>query len=406
MARDDIFDELTPERVKPALDYIEAYWPQLTKLQVHDEGTLVGLPKPYITPSIRNGTGFNYEEQYYWDSYFIAQGLLAAGHGELAAGMLQNLIAMLNRFDMIPTANRTYLTGRSQPPFLTSYILDIYRALEKSTKWLQTNMNLAKEEYRTVWLGTEHPHWRRVYKGLSRYYDINLLHDLAEAESGWDMTTLFSRKCLHYLPVDLNALLYKYETDFAVAAQLLGDNEEAQAWLDRASTRKDTMFALMWDKQQHFFFDYNHVKERRGRVWSLAGYVPLWAGMLDADQADRLVRNLRHFEQKGGLAATARQTWVISQIPAQWAYPNSWAPLEYMVVEGLKRYGYHADAERVARTWLLNCLKYFERHGIFIEKYNVSNPDKLPENGLYPLQTGFGWTNAVFVKFCHDFLNN
>ena len=59
-----------------------------------------------------------------------------------------------------------------------------------------------------------------MHKGLSRYYDINMLHDLAEAESGWDMTTRFNRRCLDYLPVDLNSLLYKYETDFTKAAKL------------------------------------------------------------------------------------------------------------------------------------------------------------------------------------------
>ena len=67
------------------------------------------------------------------------------------------------------------------------------------------------------------PNARRVHKDLSRYYDINMLHDLAEAESGWDMTPRFNHKALNYLPVDLNALLYKYEVDFARAAKILGN---------------------------------------------------------------------------------------------------------------------------------------------------------------------------------------
>ena len=70
----------------------------------------------------------------------------------------------------------------------------------------------------------------QFYKGLSRYYDINYLNDLAEAESGWDMTTRFNRHALNYLPVDLNCLLYKYETDFAQSANILGNKREANEW--------------------------------------------------------------------------------------------------------------------------------------------------------------------------------
>src|SRR3978361_140930 len=74
---------------------------------------------------------------------------------------------------------------------------------------------------------SKNPTTLQVYKGLSRYYDINYLHDLAEAESGWDMTPRFDRRALNYLPVDLNALLYKYETDFARNAPIFDDAKTA-----------------------------------------------------------------------------------------------------------------------------------------------------------------------------------
>ena len=82
-------------------------------------------------------------------------------------------------------------------------------------KWLKRAIKLAEAEYHTVWTGKIKPNSRLVHDGLSRYYDINYLHDLAEAESGWDYTPRFNHKALNYLPVDLNSLLYKYERDFA-----------------------------------------------------------------------------------------------------------------------------------------------------------------------------------------------
>ena len=35
----------------------------------------------------------------------------------------------------------------------------------------------------------------------------------------------------------------------------------------------------------------------------------------------------------------------------QWAYPNGWAPLQWIVVSGLEQYGFHAEAQVVRRWW-------------------------------------------------------
>ena len=74
-------------------------------------------------------------------------------------------------------------------------------------------------------------------------------------------------------------------------------------------------------------------------------------------------------------------------------------------VQGLERYGYHAEARRQALKWLRTNLDWFNTHGVFLEKYNVVSPDKPPAKGVYPSQTGFGWTNAVFERFCKDYID-
>ncbi|HSX36922.1 MAG TPA: trehalase family glycosidase, partial [Patescibacteria group bacterium] len=311
-------------------------------------------------------------------------------------------------FKVIPNASRTYLMGRSQPPFLTSFIFDAYYAYDPGLDWLKRMMAVAKAEYETVWMGVKKPNERQVHRGLSRYYDINYLHDLAEAESGWDMTPRFSRRALNYLPVDLNSLLYKYETDFAKAERLQGDKREAARWDDAATQRKLVMDELMWDRLRGMYFDYNFVKQKRGSVSSLATFYPLWAGLADERQAATLVKALRRFENKGGLATTdalPMGQFVLGTMPTQWAYPNGWAPLHYLVVRGLERYGYHSDARRVAMKWLKTNLNWFNTNKVFLEKYNVVNPDKPPVKGVYPSQTGFGWTNAVFERFCQDYVD-
>ena len=402
-------NELGVEDVRAAREYITAFWPRLERFHPKDDESLLGVPKPYLVPSYEEHASFDYNELYYWDSFFMVQGMLAdPARKELVSGILEDLLHLFKRFKVIPNASRTYLMGRSQPPFLTTFIYDVYNAYDPGKKWLQEAIEIAKQEYETVWQGTKKPNERLVYRGLSRYYDINYLHDLAEAESGWDMTPRFGRKALNYLPVDLNALLYKYEADFARTARLFDDKREAAKWEQAAERRKATMDELMWDKLRGLYYDYNFVKERRGNVSSLAAYFPMWAGMVTEKQAAAMVKALRRFENKGGLATTDALPlgqYVPGSMPVQWAFPNGWAPLQFIVVEGLIKYGYHEDAKRIATKWLKNNLDWFNHNKVFLEKYNVVSPEKPPQKGVYPSQTGFGWTNGVFERFCQQFID-
>lgn len=400
--------KLTLADVQPALDYIQSYWRKLERYHPKDDENIIGLPNKFLVPSFEQGHEFDFNEMYYWDSYFMVQGILDDQDKDFIIGTLDNLVYLFNRFKIIPNASRLYLTGRSHPPLLSSFIWDVYESYNLDEKWLDDRMKVAIEEYETVWLGVRKPNARQVYGGLSRYYDINYIHDLAEAESGWDMTPRFNRRAMDYLPVDLNSLLYKYEVDFARYYQLKNDLDKSQYWENAAENRKNTMNELMWSKLKNMYFDYNFIKEKKGSVSSLAAYYTMWAGLATEEQAEKLVKNLSRFEYDGGLSTTDLQPnmYVIGTpvTPTQWAYPNGWAPLHFILIEGLEKYGYREDAERIARKWLKTNLDWFNEHGVFLEKYNVVSPAKPPQKGLYPSQTGFGWTNSVFAYLSKKYL--
>lgn len=402
--------DLTLQDVAPAREYIENFWVNLERYEPGDSESFIGLPHPYLIPAHNAESSFNFNEMYYWDSYFMVQGLLAdPKHKKLVMGILQNMFALIKRFGYVPNASKTYLTGRSQPPLLTSFIFDVYEAYSLDDRWLEQAIDYAKKEYETVWMGQAKPFEHRVHEGLSRYYDINVLNDLAEAESGWDMTTRFNRRCLDYLPIDLNCYLYKYEMDFARVAEILKQPKQVRHWHQKASHRKRAVNDLMWSKLRSFYFDYDYKKKRKSPVASLAAYTALWSGLATKEQAKVLVSGLSRFEFVGGLATT--EDVVIKQalpqkVPAQWAYPNGWAPLHFFVIKGLENYGYHDIAHRIASKWLTTNLSWFNKHGVFLEKYNVVNPSKHPVEGLYPSQTGFGWTNAIFERFCQEYIDS
>ena len=394
--------------VKEARKYIRKFWPHLTRVHHDDKDTLIGLPNPYLVPAYNESSAFTFDEMYYWDSYFMVQGMLSdQKNKQLVMGILDNLFFLIKRYGMVPNANKTYLVSHSQPPLLTSFIFDVYNAYQLDRRWLEQAIKYAKTEYYNVWMGEKKPYHHKVFQGLSRYYDINVHHDLAEAESGWDMTTRFGRKCLDYLPIDLNTFLYVYECDFMKASQILHDQEGVVFWRRAVAKRKKAINELMWSERRGNFFDFNYKKGVKGSIASQASYVTLWAGLASKSQAKKMVKNISRFEMKGGLSTTEEPTIPLvlpGKLATQWAYPNGWAPLHFFTVYGLTRYGYHKEARRIAQKWLKTNLSWFESQGVFLEKYNVVSPEKPPVEGLYPSQTGFGWTNAVFERFCQDFI--
>lgn len=72
-----------------------------------NDQSLLELPHPYIVP------GERFYEAYYWDTYWIARGLAAAGKWQLVEGMADNYVYQINKFGFVPNANREYFV--SQP---------------------------------------------------------------------------------------------------------------------------------------------------------------------------------------------------------------------------------------------------------------------------------------------------
>jgi alpha,alpha-trehalase len=378
-----------------ALKYIDAYWNRVYFHLPEDKGVHIGLPNPAISPNDK----IFHNDQFYWDTYFTILGLLDSGKVDLAKGMVENLFYLYRRFNIIPMRNRFYNLGISQPPFLTSMILEVYEKTQDKD-WLSRVAKIAEKELQKYWMNDYVVEKHLVFDGLSRYCDHHITHATAEHESGWDMTSRFYGRCLDFLPIDLNTLLYKYEVDLSKIYTLLNNPSKSEYYRKNAETRKEKIFKYMWDERKGFFFDYDWVNQRRSKFWSVAGFYPLWAKMVDDEMAAQLVKNLRRFEKKGGLVNTQP---VRSKVFKQWDYPNGWPNQQWIVVKGLLNYGYVEDAFRITSKWLEMNLEIFEETGNFWEKYDVVKYT-IGKSGRYPTQSGFSWTNSIFIRL-YNLLN-
>ena len=83
----------------------------------------------------------------------------------------------------------------------------------------------------------------------------------------------------------------------------------------------------------------------------------------------------------------------------QWDLPYRWAPNHLIAVEGMRRAGFNAEADRVSLQFLNTVLTNYKRTGTIREKYNVvTGSDEAPVlAGYHENLIGFGWTNGTFL---------
>lgn len=411
--------------------HIRSLWPVLTRPRdlADRRSSLIPLPNAYVVP------GGRFREVYYWDSYFTMLGLAESGRTDLMRNMLDNFAHLVVTIGHIPNGNRTYYLGRSQPPFFAAMV-GLYA---KATDTSQALRYLDALE-------AEHAFWmdgadrlrpgqalRRVVMmpegvALNRYWDdlpgprpeayrpdfqvaqtlpdslraAFYLNARATAESGWDFSSRWMRntsdlrtlETTELIPVDLNSLMYNAERTIAALRAFRGqpgDSAVAAQFNLAAARRRQALLTAAFEPSTGFFYDV------RWRTWervldrpTLAGVAPLFFGLATQFQATQVAANLeRHFLKPGGFVTT---TIVTGQ---QWDAPNGWPPLEWMAIEGLRRYGGVTLANKARDQWLSLNRKTYAATGRMNEKYDVVDMNRRAGGGEYATQDGFGWTNGV-----------
>lgn len=409
------------------------------KNPVTGEKYMSGLP--FVVP------GGRFNELFYWDSYFCALGLLESGYVQLVESIVQNFVFEVQHYGLIPNANRSYFLLRSQPPFLTSLALKVYRLIrhERHAKEFLRRATLAAiKEYNQVWMSeprydpetglsryrprgagvpleTEMGQFSHILDPYCRKYDMSeddfikaynaqsiqepeldeyFLHDRAVRESGHDVTLRFEGVCADLATIDLNCLLYQYETDISYIIRAIFDDkltipeefcapgekvnrvEASSAWDRKCLLRKARIDKYLWNPAKGIYLDYNTKSHKQHTVESMTCFYALWCGVANPEQAARLVGSaLPKFEMVGGLASSNPDTLPNRGVNLkchdahQWDFPQGWAPHQIMAWDGLNRYGYYQEAERIWYRWLYSVLKVFvDFNGAVVEKYDVTNP--------------------------------
>lgn len=392
--------------------YIEATWDSNYRFKTEDtEGPtgFIGLPRPYTVA----GVGAMFNEIYYWGTFFTNFGLLLSGREESAKDNVDNMIYMVNRFGYVPNANRHMFETRSQPPFLSMMVLEVYKALPNK-EWLKTAYDALTKEYKfwqenritesglNRYLGADPKHEKcareycgRIHREIPTSEEEILEYSLSfqsGAESGWDFSSRAGVYNHHFNFVCLNSMLYGLETNMAYFSKELGLGEE-NIWEERAEKRATLMNELMWDEEIGAFCDYDFVNKKKGDLVSLAMFYPLFVGLATAEQAEKTMKLLPRLEGRYAVAACEKRDDLMN---LQWDFPHGWPPLQLLLMKGFMRYGYTEDAIRLAKKYIEVADMNFEATGQLWEKYN-SIDGSVSATKEYKTPPMMGWSAGIYL---------
>ncbi|HEV2285513.1 MAG TPA: alpha,alpha-trehalase TreF [Steroidobacteraceae bacterium] len=419
----------TPQRA--LAEHIDALWTVLTRTSpsAPPGSSLLPLPKPYVVP------GGRFREIYYWDSYFTMLGLRESGRTDLIEGMVEDFAHLIDTYGHIPNGTRTYYLSRSQPPFFFAMVAllapDPVRGAAAAYARYLPQLKREHEFWMAGAAGLEAggAHRRVVALAdgalLNRYWDdrdtardeswredtelarrsgrpaAQVYRDIrAAAESGWDFSSRWLADArsmativtTDIIPVDLNSLLFGLEEAIAAGCEHLGDAAGSAEFRRRAHERRAAIDRYLWDAAAGVWFDYRISERASIRRLSAATLYPLFFGNASQPQAQAVAAAVRvSLLKPGGLVTTPLTTG------QQWDAPNGWAPLQWIAVAGLRRYGEEALAAAIAQSWLRNVQRVYAENAKLVEKYDVLT-ERGGGGGEYPLQDGFGWTNGVTAK--------
>ena len=227
-------------------------------------------------------------------------------------------------------------------------------------------------------------------------------------ETGMDNTPRFD-KAHDAAAVDLTSYVINEIERLTKIAEITGQ-KVADDLLAKRQTYINTLQQGLWDDQEKFFYDRNIEDNSFITVKTVSSFIPLFCGAATQQQAGHMVKWLKdpeHFWTTFPVPSTA-----ISEAAFTKDYWRglTWVNYNYMIIEGLLRYGYKAEAEELRHRTITGIVNCYKLTGCLWENYDpqatvtpdhVLNRAKITGIGTHhatePTARSFGWTSAVFM---------
>ncbi len=328
------------------------------------------LRKPFNMPS-----KFAFRHQWLWDSAFHAV-VYTLVDVEMAKEELQNLFYAQKEDGRIP-----------HEIFLSKYLCKIFWNVDDFSPWTtqppvlalavdrimqkDNDLSFLKEAFEAL---DRYDAWFRRYRDADRDQLISYVDYL---ESGWDNSVrwdepirLFRVSPLKYQAlydqvrmapveaVDLNCFIYLQRRLLSNLAKKLNLKDVGEKYSELAEETRKKILEFMWDDATGFFYDVLEEDHRKLYVKTPAAFITLYAGIVEKEQAEKLVERLfnrREFWTKFPLPSVSADDPCYD--PKGYWRGRSWLNMVWFTYWGLKNYGYVAEARELAEKVLENMNK-------------------------------------------------
>ena len=205
----------------------------------------------------------------------------------------------------------------------------------------------------------------------------------------WDGSRMWEKAPFKVADIGLNSILARDERDLIVLAGRFGTAAERMRLIDRAQRRQSGLERL-WDEQASAYYSLDLITGHRIPVASHAGFLPLWGGLDDKRRIARLAAELTRWMDMCAFGAPSMAPDdPLFERRRYWRGPV-WANVNWMLGDGLARYGHTELAERIR----LDTRKLILKAG-FCEYYDPISGDGLGGST-------FSWTAATGLAWALD----
>lgn len=331
-------------------------------------------------------TGYSYGEFYDWDLYF--ENLYLSYYG-IADYDFSNLKLFLDRQKPDGFVSRTLKEPRPTQmfkPFLAQIAVLGSKQRNNDYSWLRDVYYEKLRRYIDRWFAYDADH-----NGLPVWNSA----DASGMDNQYSRAGTFD--ALYDEGVDLECYLVRELKAMAVIATHLGKPNEAREYLARAGRLSTQINTILWDEKDGFYYDRDQRTGSQIRVKSVAGFLPLWAGVATTKQARRMVKdhllNEKEFWTKYPIPSYALtepdyyQGSKTERGECNWR-GTTWIPTNYMIFHGLIRYGFDKEARELAKRTFDLALN---QNPATREYYDA---DTGKGNGLNPF---WGWSSLAYI---------
>ncbi|XP_015377150.1 PREDICTED: trehalase-like [Diuraphis noxia] len=406
-----------------------------------DRYSLIWVPNGFAIP------GGRFTELYYWDTYWIVNGMLLCDMSSTARGVIENILSMVDRFGFMPNGGRVYYLNRSQPPMVTLMVSSYYKATN-DFEYVKKVISSLDNEYK-FWLDNRMVTFEKNGKSytMARYYapskgprpesyredyesaEIFKTEDEKQefyteiksaAETGWDFSSrwfitpdgsdrgkLADIKTKFIVPVDLNSILQKNAALLSTWYSKMGDTAKAEKYHAISEKLLYSIQEVMWRPDLGAWFDWDMLNNKSREYFFVSNIVPLWtesysmAKKAVASSVLGYLKNNHIIEADYSVIFNGTPTSLYNS-SQQWDFPNAWPPLQAFIIQSLDKTQQKLAQQvafKLAEVWLRSNYKSFAEKSMMFEKYDVLASGETGGGGEYTPQTGFGWTNGVVFEF-------